>query len=268
VRSVGAKLYSLFAIIIFFAAVGLRLFMLLCELSKTYAIAYYVMLAFGVMLIAFDSFKNKDYPPAFEFKNNFHLNGFSYLASLGFFVDFVHNCVRLFVSAQDGSYKNLTYFIPICLSCLFALLSCFYFYTIGLSYGDKNYDFRELKVLHIAPLFWSVAQVFSIMQQAISFSRNVDSVVKYAMLVFAVCFAFCFASEIESSKGAKPITLFLARGYSYLSVMFFINRFMLLLSGNANINDDDGIFAVSVLLICAFVFFFEKNIISHKTTIN
>lgn len=267
-RSLGAKLYSYLAIIVFFAVVGLRLFMLLYDLPRQFSIVYYCLIAFGVLLIAFDSFKQKEYPPAFEFDNNFHLNGFSYLASLGFFADFVHNCVKLFFSAQDSSYKNLIFFIPICFSCLFALLSCFYFYTVGLSYGDKNYDFRELKILHLAPLFWSVAQVLSIMQQAISFFRNVDSVVKYAMLVFAVCFFFCFAGEIESDKGAKSATLFLARGYAYLSIMFFINRLMLLLSGNASINDSDGIFAVSVLLICAFVFFFEKNIISHKSIIN
>lgn len=264
-QSIGAKLYSLFAIISFFAAVGLRLSMLLFDLPETFGIAYYALIAFGVVLIAVDSFRIKKYAAAFEFKNNFHLNAFSYLASFGFFADFVHSCVRIFLSAQDGSYKRLIFFIPLCMICLFALLSCFYFYTVGLSFGDKNYDFRELKVLHLAPLFWAASQMLTVMQQAISFSRDIDSVIKYTMLIFSVCFFFCFASEIESSSGAKPSTMFLARAYSYMSVIFFIERLMLLLSGRAQISDNDGIFAVSVLFICLFVFFFEKNIISHKS---
>lgn len=264
-QSTGAKLYSLFTIVSFFAAVGLRLSMLLFDLSGVCGIAYYVMIAFGIVLIAVDSFGQKNYAAAFVFKNNFHLNAFSYLASLGFFVNFVHSCVSVFLSAQDGSYNNFTYFIPLCLICFFSLLSCFYYYTVGLSFGDKNYDFRELKVLHLAPLFWTVSQMLTVMQQAISFSRDIDCVIKYTMLIFGVCFFFCFASEIESSAGAKPSTVFLARAYSYLSVIFFIDRLMLLLAGSAEIGDDDGILAVSVLLICTFVFFFEKNIVSHKS---
>ncbi|MFR5874945.1 MAG: hypothetical protein ACLUFN_00490 [Eubacterium sp.] len=264
-QSTGAKLYSFLAIISFFAAVGMRLSMLLLDLSAAFGIAYYVLIATGLVLIAVDSFKQKKYAAAFEFENNFHLNAFSYLASLGFFVDFVHSCVRIFFSAQDGSYRILVSFIPLCLICLFALLSCFYFYTVGLSYGDKNYDFRELKVLHLAPLLWSVSQALSIMHQAISFSRDVENVIKYTVMIFGVCFFFCFASEIESDGGAKPSTLFLARAYSYISVIFFIDRLMLLLNGNAKISDDDGVFSLSVLLISAFVFFFEKNIIYHKS---
>lgn len=264
-QSTGAKLYSLFAIISFFAAVGLRLSMLLFDLTKAFGIVYYIMIAAGVILIAVDSFKQKNYAGAFGFKNDFHLNAFSYLASLGFFVNFVYSCVKIFISAQDGSYKSLTYFIPLCLICIFALLSCFYFYTVGLSFGDKNYDFRELKIMHLAPLFWVGAHMLSVMHQAVSISRDINSVIKYAMLISGICFFYCFAGEIQSSGGAKPSTVFLARAYSYLSVMFFIDRLMLLLSGNAAIGDGDGLLAVSVLLICTFVFFFEKNIISHKS---
>jgi hypothetical protein len=260
VQSKRAEFYSSFAIISFFAAIGLRLVMLLFDLSGAFTAIYYLLIVLGIALIAFDSFNQKEYSPAFEFKNNFHLNIFSYLASFGFFVDFVHNCVRMFFSAQDGSYRNLIYFVPVCFTCLFALLSCFYFYTVGLSFGDKNYDFRELKVMHLAPLFWSVTHVLTVMHQAVSVKWDIDAVVKYVMLIFGVCFFFSFASEIESKSAAKASTLFLARSYSSLCIIFFINRLMLLLSSNASISDGDSVFAVSLLLICTFVFFFEKNI--------
>lgn len=259
-----AKLFSSLAILLFFASIGLRLAMLLVNLGNISVVFYYITVALGILAVSLETIDTKKYANAFIFKNNFHLNIFAYIASLGFFIDFVHLCITAFGSIENEEYKQLIFFVPVCLSALFALMSCFYFYTIGMSFGDKNYDFRELKILHLAPIGWAVSQALTVMQQSISFMIDIDSVIKYLLLIFCVLFFYFFATEIESDKPAKSATLIFARGLYYIGALFLANRLMLVLSRNADIGNDDGLLSVSIFLIAVFVFFFEKNILSHK----
>ena len=54
------------------------------------------------------------------------------------------------------------------------------------------------------------------------------------------------------------------RLYSYIAAVYFIDRLMLLFSQKTAVSDFDGIFSVSALLICTFVFFFERNIVANE----
>lgn len=259
-----AKLFSSLAILLFFASIGLRLAMLLFDLDNIAVVFYYVVVVSGILAVSLESIDTKEYANAFIFKNNFHLNIFAYIASLGFFMDFVHLCIIAFSSIENAEYKQPVFFIPVCLSAFFALMSCFYFYTVGMSFGDKNYDFRELRILHLAPVGWAVSQILSVLQQSISFMTDMDSIIKYLALIFCVLFFYFFAAEIERDSAAKAATLICARALYFISALFLANRLMLFLSHNASVADDDSLLSVSVFLIATFVFFFEKNIISHK----
>lgn len=260
-QSTNSKFYFVFVILSLFAAAGLRLSMFLFNPSEAVNCAYYAVVVLGAVMIALNSFGSKSFANAFIFKNDFHLNIFSYAACIGFFADFVYQCAEIFLSVEDGDYKNLTHFVPLCFVCFFSLLSCFYFYTVGLSFGDKNYDFRELKIMHLAPVFWSGAKILLLMQFAINPFSDIGGVLKYAVLIFAVCFFYCFASEIENDKGARPVTVFFARAFSYCSMLFFIDGIIVLLSKNAAVTDENTVFSVCALLIGSFAFFFEKNIV-------
>lgn len=265
-QSTNSGFYFVFVILSLFAAAGLRLSMFLFNPSEAISGIYYAVVILGAVMIAFNSFRSKSYANAFIFKNDFHLNIFSYAACIGFFADFVYQCVEIFLSVEDGDYKNLTHFIPQCLVCFFSLLSCFYFYTVGLSFGDKNYDFRELKIMHLAPVFWSGSKILLLMQFAINPFSDIGDVLEYAVLIFAVCFFYCFASEIENDKGARPVTVFFARAFSYCAMLFFIDSIVMLFSKNSSITDENVLFSVFALFICSFAFFFEKNIVFRSNS--
>ncbi len=266
-QNTGARYYSLFAVISFFAAVCLRLSMLLFDLSLYANYVYYLLVFSGIIFIGIECSKRKTYAPSFIFENVFHLSFFSYVASFGFFTDFIHQCVKIFLSIENETNRNLTYFIPVCFICLTALLSSFYFVNVGLSFSDKNYDFREFKLFHIIPIGWALFHIIVNLSEAVSFSRDIDDIIKYLVLIFSVCFFYCFACEIDNDNGTKRITVFFTEAFSYCSILFFINRFMLLLSASAPINDSNGILSLSCFLINGFVFFFSKNIISHSKTV-
>lgn len=261
VQSTNSKIYFVFVILSLFASAGLRFSMFLFNASEAINCIYYIVVILGAVMIALNSFRNKSYANAFIFKNDFHLNIFSYVACIGFFADFVYQCVEIFLSVDDGDYKNPIRFIPLCLICFFSLISCFYFYTVGLSFGDKNYDFRELKIMHLAPIFWSGVKILSQMQYAINPLKDIGSMLEYILLIFAVCFFYCFASEIENDKGAKPSTVFFAREFSYFSMLYFIDGIVMLFSKSSSLTDKNVVFSVCALFICSFAFFFEKNIV-------
>lgn len=266
-QNTGAGFYSLFAVISFFAAVCLRLSMLLFDLSLFANYFYYLIVFSGIVFIGIECFKRKQYASAFVFENVFHLSFFSYVASLGFFADFIHQCVKIFFSIENESNKNFTYFIPVCFICLTALLSSFYFVNVGMSFSDKNYDFREFKLFHMIPVVWALFHIIVNLSEAVRFSRDIDDIIKYLVLIFSVCFFYCFASEIDNKNGAKRKTVFFTESFSFCSILFFINRLMLLLGKTVPLNDSDGVFALSCFLINGFVFFFSKNIISHSKTV-
>lgn len=259
-QSLSARVYSLLSSVFFIVALVLRLVMFLADYSTTAGIFFYLFTALGIACIGLEVKNQNNLSKAFEFNNNYHLNLFSYIASLGFFICFVNQCINIFKSVENGVYNMPTYFVPICVICLFALLSCFYFYTVGMSYGDRGYDFRELKLLHFAPIVWSVAFVLSVMTMAISPLREIDSTLKCIVLVFSVVFFYFFASEIVSDKPAKKATVFFSKAFAGLSIMFFVDMVMLLITRNIKPYDNDFILSISLLMISLFVFFFERNI--------
>lgn len=120
--------------------------------------------------------------------------------------------------------------------------------------------------MHLAPVFWSGAKILSLMQYAISPLTDIGGVLKYAMLIFAVCFFYCFASEIENDKGAKPSTVFFAREFSYFSMLFFIDSLVMLFSKSLKLTDENIVFSICALFICSFAFFFEKNIVFRSNS--
>ena len=75
--------------LLFFATVGLRLFMLLFDLSGFTVTIFYCLLSAAVAATAYNALRVKSYSQAFNFKSHFHFDIMSYIGALGFFTDFV-----------------------------------------------------------------------------------------------------------------------------------------------------------------------------------
>lgn len=265
-QTVSAKIFSLIAMLLFFATVGLRLFMLLFDLSGFTVTIFYCLLSAAVAATAYNAMRVKSYSQAFNFKSHFHFDIMSYIGALGFFTDFVNRCVGIYNSIESTEYQSRLYFIVQCVACTAAFLSSLYLVAVGISFNDLNYDFRQLKVFRFMPLLWSIALILLVMQDAVSFESNVDEILKQILLVCGVCFFYRFASETlaQDNESAGRATVLFGRLYSYIAVVYFIDRLMLLFSQKTAVSDFDGIFSVSALLICTFVFFFERNIVANE----
>lgn len=255
----GARLYSLFATILFFASAILRLFMLLFDLSGVTFI-YYALIVIGVFFLLRKSYCVKMYENAFCGEKP-KMKKMSLMASLGFFIEFVHKCVNVYYNFEsDNGYNNLTYLLPVCLAGVFALIACFYFYIFALSYSNENYDFRNLRLMHLSATAWSGCCLLSLMSQATSFATDIDSTIKNFTFIFASCFFLRFSFEIEDNSNAKPITIFFANAFSYFGLAFLLNKIMSIIFNASALNWEENITAVSIALIVAFVLYFQKTI--------
>lgn len=259
-QSLSSRIYSLLAVLFFVISSVLRIVAPLIGVSNGINIAFYVCLAVGGLLIILGAVGEDNANKAFEIENKVDLKVFGYLSAIGFFIDFVHQATRIYSYFQEDGYKSLSIIVPICVACVMALASSFYFFTIGMSYGDFGYDFRKLRVLHIAPMLWAIANALGIMTEAISPLKEVNSTIKYATLVVAVLYYYFFAREIDNESSAKKAFVMFSRMLPYLAVVLFIDRVMLLLTKNADMFDKNSVAGLSILLISLFALFHQRSI--------
>ncbi|MGN0531964.1 MAG: hypothetical protein ACI4IN_04115 [Eubacterium sp.] len=256
--------YSLFALLAFLIAVGTRdIEFITGDVTVLRACVFYFALAFGVVMLMIDSFRVKEYAPAFCYDNKFHIGVLGYLVAVGFFVDFVYGAIRIYSSVESGNYHNPVDFLPLCICTVLSLICSFYYVMVGLSFSSSGHDFKELKITHIAPILWIVVQIISVLPQAAKLSQDVDVVLKYIVLIFLAGGLYFFAYEVSAQQGTQPVSLFMFRGSFYTGLLFFFDQLMLVLSGSSPMGNADSILSVTVLSISVFMYFFEKNIIAH-----
>lgn len=260
----SANKYSFFSIICFVVALVLRLVMLINNVSVVVSYLFYALICVGLVFVGLGSFRFNTSAPAFDLKNSNKLGVLSYLTSIGFFVDFVKQCVNIYISIDNDSYKKWVVFLPICLLCVCSLLSSFYFFNVGMSLGNNGYDFRNFKALHIAPVIWSVGNILAVINHIPSPIKELDSFVKLIVIIFSAGFFYAFVSEIENDSNAKKSTVFLSKAFGYIGLTYFVDRLMLLITGKASVDNMDGIYAVSILLISVFAINFARNIIKNS----
>lgn len=254
---------SLISLLLFLAGVGVRFAMLLFGGGVVLTVLYYIALVLGIVLLGIDTYRVKSYSNVYVFENNFHINIFSFCASVGFFADFVVGVLGVYHSIDDKSYHALTSFIPLCAGCVFALLSSFYYIVVGSSFGGSNYDFRKLRAFHLVPLLWAGSKLFGVLDQAVSLLQDDIAVLKYIVLIIGVVMFYKLVNEVDNTDGANRHTVLLMRSFYYTGIMYFINQLMLLLSRSIYFSFEDGVLGITVLFISGFVYFCEKNIIAH-----
>lgn len=255
--------YNLISFLLFLFCVGASVIENFVGSSTVLSIIYYIALVLGIMFLALDSFKQKNFAPVFIFKNRFHLNVFAIVVSVGLFVDFVCGVVKAYQTLFDSSYISIPPFVALCISVFMALLSSFYYVLVSSSFGGSNYDFRKMRVLHFAPLLWAISKAFSVLDEVPSILQDDASILKYVVLLLLCCAFFFFAFEVDSTDGARKGTVFSFRAMYYTGIIYSINDLILLLGGAEGQSVFDHLFALTALTICGFMYFCEKNIVYH-----
>ncbi|MBE6741215.1 MAG: hypothetical protein E7570_02835 [Ruminococcaceae bacterium] len=231
------------------------------ENSFNYVIYGFVFLMLGIL--AYQSFKEESYPPAFEIKKN-NANAYSaFLAGIGFLIDFISNGISVYFTLTS---KRI---IPAevatkAAALVFALLSSLYFMTVFLTYKYNSYDFRKLKYLHLAPLLWALSGAALTVLNAVAFREDMFSAIKGLTLIFATLFFFSFIQETESKGSAKKALVFFVGAFSYLCLLLVAVKFFDLRYRNAVLLHEDSAFAVTSLLLFTFAHYFRNNILSPR----
>jgi hypothetical protein len=257
VQSIGARLYSIIASILFLASLLLRLGVLYFGISQNYNWLFYVISGIAGFFVVAESFMHKGI--ALNFKTNYHMNLFSYLCSIGFFISFVGQCVQLYQYLSTTSHKRISQIAPIALICVFAIISCVYFLVVGLSFSNSQYDFRKFKIIHIAPMVWAGCSILSVLTNVFSIKNDVNDIIKCVALIFALCFFYCFAIEAENKSTAKKPTLAFLGLFSYVGILLFFDRVLILATKNA-VFDSDFVLSISIFLFSLFAYFLKKSI--------
>ncbi|MBQ9531111.1 MAG: hypothetical protein IJR70_03455 [Eubacterium sp.] len=216
-----------------------------------------------LIILAYQSFKEKSYPSALEIKKIKSVSDSAFLAGIGFLIDFISCSMSLYTALNS---KRIIYAKAgaNAVSLVFALLSSLYFISIFLSYRYSSYDFRKLKFLHFSPLLWALFRSGDIILNVVTFKEDVFSTTKGLMLIFAILFFFSFISEIENEKGAKRSFVFFVGAFSYLCLLIFSLRFFELRFRKAELLSEDSFFAVTSLCLFSFAHYFRNNLLSPR----
>ncbi len=268
-RSNGIRLYTFFVIFCISGALIIR-FASVLRGSETLNAVFGVLVLLGIGINTYQGLMT-DGAELGEigrlYGTNFRLDFFAQIAAAGFFIHFISQAVLLF-KGVTGRRTEAHFVVAIAVSAVLSLMCCVYFTVVRMTYSKRNYDFRELYFFHLVPLFWSLSEVFSVIADSGEFDRDTDSLLKYATLIFMTLFFFCFARDMDRGEEIKRTTLLFARLFSYLSMLYFFDRLMLLLFGKVSLSDNDNFLALAGIMICGFVFFFEKDAYNKKSISN
>ncbi len=233
--------------------------------DKIVAVLTYLFISISFIYNYVDLKKRGSFGRAFNFDNAYKLDVFSYLVAFGFFVEFISNVATLVKLFLDKNGLIISYLVPIVMCALFALLSSFYFVMVGLSFGTRNYDFRSFKLYHIVILLWAIFKLMTLFGQVIRITYDINAVLRYLSIMVLSFFFYYFVAEVESEDGASIYTVYCARMCAYCSGFYCLDRLMLLITKQVDLNSNNTYFAITLMFVCLFALFFEKSILHNNT---
>lgn len=267
-QSAKAKLPVLFITASVICACALRFFQLftLTDAStgaviggKKSSIALYVLMLFCAVICAVSALRDKksqNKTLVFSPKGKAVFIS-SCLLSVCFFFNFIRLCFNCYSCTQTAAYISASYIVPLMLSAVFAILSCFYFAVLALTARGSNYDFKNFTVFHFAPAVWAFLRL-CILMTGISLMGAVEAYIEVAVLALIICFVFCFAYTVDNKDGVvAPIFAFSCRMLLAVSAILTVPRLLMLITGNGELLYNAelslgtylmlGVFAVSVI---------------------
>lgn len=253
----SATLNSLFAVFSILLPLSVRAVSVFRYPIGVLSYLFYALVLLGILLLAADTFK-KEYSPAFDGSYSRPLGIFATLTALAMLAEFVAAVARLYAEIAARGLRVFT--LLGVLEAVSAFLSALYFSFVSLTFRGRRYDFQRLFLLHLAPVLWAMLKTLGLMEQSRDVKSDVNGILGHLVMVLLLCFFYCFAQEVHSLKGAKPVTVFFARAVAYCAMLYVFDELMQLLAGNNGIFSESPLFAVTAAVLCGFSFTFEKNI--------
>ena len=225
-----------------------------------------VLVAIGILLIGAVCFRFRHIAKAFDFEKQSRMKWVSYLLSAGLFADFVEQCIRLYQVGENGAYVTAASYLPKVLIGVFALGSGFYFSMVALSFSERKYDFRNLKLFHLVTVLWAVARILELVFRSDIIGSSPHTALRYSVALFATGFFYSFSYEADREACAKRYTLFFSKITAMTTFLYVWETLLLLLNGQIKINDSNTVFALTALTLCLFSLSFERNLVLRSNT--
>lgn len=255
--------YSKISLLLFVIAIVFKAISVFAFESVFLTLGFFASAVIGIILVGAETFGQKKFADTFAFENKFHISFFSILASVGFFVDFVSDALELYSVVENSEYNVAAGAAVIGFEGLFAIVSAACMIMVSLSFGkNTRYDFRELKILNIFPLLWAISKGIALLSD-IGQSFSQTEAVKYIAVISCIAAFYFFAKEVDGKDGASAFSVFSFRCFAYFAVLYFICILCDVLTKQTELLDRSAVLSLSVLLNGIFVYFIEKNILSH-----
>lgn len=248
--------YSPLSVISFFAAVAFRAF---GALSSHSGVANIGFLTCGLLCILFiwANTHKREFSSVYgvQGKSRKSIAVFSVVGCVGFFADFMFNALRIHSIVSSNQGYTVVNLVTYGITGIIAIICAVCMVMVAMSFSrNTRYDFRELRVLNIAPLLWAMFKGASSLQE---FSQilDLDAVVGYITVIFSILSFFCFAKEVDNDGNAYRFSVFSFKSFGLISVL---NLFCQTVNAVTNQGDMLGVNTISsYIMLCVGLFSFS-----------
>lgn len=255
--------YSQISLLSFLAAIVLKAVSVFTVDCTAVSVGFFVAVLLGLVLMGVDAFRQKNFAPAFNFENKFHLSFWAVLGCVGFFADFVSDSLRLYDIVKDGGYNFVVGALTVGFESVFAIISSICMVMVALSFSkNARYDFRELKLLNVFPLLWAVLKGVALLSQ-IEHNFSLTETAMYVAVISAIGAFYFFAKEVDNKKGAFASSVFSFKAYGCSATLYFACQVVDAVFDVSSI-DEGFVLSCTAFLTGAFLYFLEKSIRHYK----
>lgn len=189
---------------------------------------------------------------------------FAFLNAAAFFMDFVLQAFDCFDYIENTAYLERNELALMILLGVFALLSSFYYITVGMTLGGSQYDFRSFRIFHFVPVVWAIIRLLDILVEMVNLSMGTETVIEFIYLVFLLMFYFSFITSAVSERNAGRGIVFFAMVTFMLSLILELPGVVTSLVGRQS-EMSDAVFSRITDLVCGlFAASFAGNLLKRS----
>lgn len=152
------------------------------------------------------------------------------------------SCIMSYMEAAPADESSGAASLLLAIEAVFALLSAIFFVASGASALGGKTNGSEYRILALSPVLWSIFRVVFRFTRTISYIRVSELMLEMLMIVFMILFfmAFAQANSAVNSKGNEWKVAAYGIPAALLALVCFVPRFIVTVSGNAQLLDSQS----------------------------
>lgn len=193
--------------------------------------AFYILCAAAVAFCGTTFSKKRTPAQPFDGRKSKPLFYACILVGAAMFYDFVYRCISGYNYFSRNPYIELNYFIPLILAGVAALFCTVYFIAMGVSFVTDKYDFRQLKLLHLALVIRFLLLLFTRFTRYDDGFFAEENILLYAVLLFGILFSLVLIVCVDGGTQRIRVLCFSCLSYAALSFVLSVPKVIAILFG-------------------------------------